>query len=1180
MSATSPSPGPTDQYVSEIRFGVVMYGGVSLAIYINGVANELYEMCCATPRAGVTLAPADPDKSPTRDIFHRLSYLCGSPELRRQYAAMIEQKECDHGTGTRRIADKARAMQDLSGAERQAAQADIDRMQCENDERLWCDAWTAPDPARFPQTRFVVDVISGTSAGGINGIFLAKALAEGRAFGSLKDLWIQEGDIGLLLNDGKSYEGLPFKPRPGHPASLLNSDRMYHKLLAAVRAMEKLPFTDAASALDSPFSEELDLFVTTTDIVGTVVPIRLFDKVVQERRHKQSYHLRAAGSAAGNDFASANDQFLAFAARCTSSFPFAFEPMSLDAVSRLARDADPTDIRQWNRYFPNLSKAEVDAGEHVHRAFGDGGYLDNKPFSYVADALADRFADVPIERKLIYIEPSPEHLDARDYKPDPATSPDALSNAVAALTSIPLYETIREDLQAVLRRNRRIERIERIVRQGEADIEFGLKGLGNRADTILNGRKWRDLPLQDLVEIHGAAFASYVRLRVAATTDMIADCLCKRWDVDNASDSGYALRVLVRVWRENHFSENGAGDSVGAFLSSYDIDFRLRRIGLLLRKTDQLRRLYDKYHLGIYRCGETGAACGPTDSEARLLTHIAEHIAGFDPSVPAFDDGRYAPVLAALQCLKSSLLATRRNLQALRCKSDVGTEESNQLLRSDLHVVLRVILGDAASDRNAVTDTQGNAQPVRLDPGLERVASASRTLQESIFLRAKNLLEIASASRFTHIQAALEASIRSLCLDSSNTGSHAGSFEQVASRVWRVLGRPDEAPPGTGPRTPVVGAMADDPGDPFLSTACIEALDTQAGRAMRELLSLYYLRFETFDNISFPLYFDTQTGEPATVEIVRVSPEDAVNLIDEKKDPARKKLAGTALANFGAFLDVRWRKNDVMWGRLDGIERLIQVLLPMADADTDKVRKALIDLAHVRILRQELMADGQKRLAQLFYEVVNELPKGSPDQQLQYLLAALHGNLGRNQHYLEETLRAVLSEAGLLRYVRNERRVDPNPEPESTLKSGARAVTVMGRVLEGIAQKNSRKDTLPRWLARVGLFFQGIIAVSLPGTIRQRIANHLLGLLYAFELVVLALAILLGGPESRSFAVTILGITLFIHAATLVIGDILHRSNRWIRRLIVLLLLVLCAFVVLGIVHMVGLLPPMPIIKL
>ena len=49
------------------------------------------------------------------------------------------------------------------------------------------------------QTRVVVDVISGTSAGGINGVFLAKAIAHDLSQQSLRDLWFDEADIGKLL---------------------------------------------------------------------------------------------------------------------------------------------------------------------------------------------------------------------------------------------------------------------------------------------------------------------------------------------------------------------------------------------------------------------------------------------------------------------------------------------------------------------------------------------------------------------------------------------------------------------------------------------------------------------------------------------------------------------------------------------------------------------------------------------------------------------------------------------------------------------------------------------------------------------------------------------------------------------------------------------------------------------
>jgi hypothetical protein len=43
-----PSSSPILDATRDVRFAVVMYGGVSLAIYINGVAQELYRMVQAT----------------------------------------------------------------------------------------------------------------------------------------------------------------------------------------------------------------------------------------------------------------------------------------------------------------------------------------------------------------------------------------------------------------------------------------------------------------------------------------------------------------------------------------------------------------------------------------------------------------------------------------------------------------------------------------------------------------------------------------------------------------------------------------------------------------------------------------------------------------------------------------------------------------------------------------------------------------------------------------------------------------------------------------------------------------------------------------------------------------------------------------------------------------------------
>src|SRR5215208_3097747 len=108
---------PQHDYTQEVRFAVVMYGGVSLAIYINGIAQELLRLVRSTAREQQN------SFNGTERIYRKVSHL---------------------------LADESLSM------------ADLNKLSADN--------------ASLPPTRFLVDILSGTSAGGINGIFLAKAL--------------------------------------------------------------------------------------------------------------------------------------------------------------------------------------------------------------------------------------------------------------------------------------------------------------------------------------------------------------------------------------------------------------------------------------------------------------------------------------------------------------------------------------------------------------------------------------------------------------------------------------------------------------------------------------------------------------------------------------------------------------------------------------------------------------------------------------------------------------------------------------------------------------------------------------------------------------------------------------------------------------------------------------------
>src|SRR5207248_188969 len=79
------SAKPITDYTQEIRFAIVMYGGISLAIYINGVAQELLHLVRAT-------APAcrlDDDPSAQPEAKYSDDQLTGSERVYRKIGQML-----------------------------------------------------------------------------------------------------------------------------------------------------------------------------------------------------------------------------------------------------------------------------------------------------------------------------------------------------------------------------------------------------------------------------------------------------------------------------------------------------------------------------------------------------------------------------------------------------------------------------------------------------------------------------------------------------------------------------------------------------------------------------------------------------------------------------------------------------------------------------------------------------------------------------------------------------------------------------------------------------------------------------------------------------------------------------------------------------------------------------------
>jgi hypothetical protein len=441
--------GTSHGHAHEIRLGLVMYGGVSLAVYINGVANELFR--------------------------------------------------ASRGRGVYRLI-------------KELTDADV-----------------------------AVDVVSGTSAGGINGILLGFALCNGREFGPSTQIWREGGDIGDLLRN----------PSDGNFSSLLDSEGVYQPRLEQV--LERMWATPIEEANDDPTSvRELDLFVTGTDYNGRLsTTLDEAGHSIDVKDHRTLFWLKhrqgrkeqlnpeadpAGRRPARGDEAPTEAGIVALAtlARITSCFPAAFTPVVIPESGDPPSQADAK-LRTWGRL-----------DENQPYCFLDGGVLDNKPFTSTLRTIFYRTADRPVRRHLLYVEPDPERF--RRKGSPPFRIPSFTESALDSLTKLPGYESIADDLRLVSEHNDKVERLSRLR---AAITDAG----GTPSDAQKNlWRKARLSALRDAMLRHLLGVESGERLPndLAARAEELRD---------------YFDRHYLESVRESEF-----------LLTDFDVGFRLRRL--------------------------------------------------------------------------------------------------------------------------------------------------------------------------------------------------------------------------------------------------------------------------------------------------------------------------------------------------------------------------------------------------------------------------------------------------------------------------------------------------------------------------------------------------------------------------------------------------------------------------
>ncbi|MDX3908931.1 MAG: patatin-like protein [Sphingobium sp.] len=553
----------------ELRLALVCYGGISLAIYMHGITKEIWHLARAS-----------------RDYHDGVDEAEVPGSSRAVYSQLIAAIET--ATGTR--------------------------------------------------LRILPDIIAGASAGGINGIFLAQAIETGQSLDPLTDLWMEYADIDRLL-DPDARPSARFSKFWASPLVWMASRRpaddvdetvapetreevraklsrfirsrwfeppfggavFSHMLLDAFEAMAREP----AGMPLLPSGHPLDLFVTVTDFDGYAQSLALNSPAqVIETEHRLSLGFSARGqSQAGAERAFADAAELAFAARATASFPGAFPPFTVRELDAVLAERD----RAWpdrGAFLKRVLPRHHVLGKAEDAVLIDGSVLANAPFAQAIGALRDRPSRREVDRRFVYIDPKPHSRSIRltrsgEPKPqaegEPPPLPGFFRTIFGALSDIPREQPIRDNLEAIEQRSRRIRRMREIIDalrpQIEQDVESSFGGtlfLDRPTPARLAG--WRAKAQARAANSAGFAYPAYGHLKLSGIVDEMADLLFRVLPEEKALQREAARQAIWGHIRSNGIDQlggdgrAGAGEQAILFFRDHDLSFRIRRLRFLARR--------------------------------------------------------------------------------------------------------------------------------------------------------------------------------------------------------------------------------------------------------------------------------------------------------------------------------------------------------------------------------------------------------------------------------------------------------------------------------------------------------------------------------------------------------------------------------------------------------------------
>ena len=565
----------------ELRLALVCYGGVSLAVYMHGVTKEFQKLIRASA------------------LYHQIS----DPADRADETYLDVNDDPERETDTESVYFEL--LQEIG------QELDL---------------------------RVFVDVIAGASAGGINGVMLARALAHDLPLDAHRYMWLEKADITALM-DPETIAGKWSKAFL-RPLFWDINDRWLKKIAPELEMRDKLstfmrskwfepPFSgllmtdmllDACQAMGDPRSrrasllptgQELNLFVSVTDFYGYEQTIPLHDPpIVSEREHRHVLrfdYLQHSDGDVQSQFDASHIPGLVFAARATSSFPGAFPPAQITEIDRVLN----TRGEEWltrDRFIARSFKSMIDIGHNpLTSSFIDGSVLNNKPFAEAVNALADRPAYREVDRRIIYIDPNPEGGELERA----GAAPSFFQTIRGALSDIPRNEPIRDELAEINVISSQIHLYHEVVRATRPHIERTVAKITGD-DIPLHPTAHQLAELRKTANTHAArdagyAYDGYIQIKVLSVLNWIAEMLADLAPQLAHPSHKHALTRSMENWARSEgifpveFTTDDHSDEASpdkarwvTFLRRFDVNFRRRRLRFVIRRLNELYENSDK----------------------------------------------------------------------------------------------------------------------------------------------------------------------------------------------------------------------------------------------------------------------------------------------------------------------------------------------------------------------------------------------------------------------------------------------------------------------------------------------------------------------------------------------------------------------------------------------------------